>query len=54
VLVAIEDRDLPDLAAWEAARSAFAGRRDALNLLVRTGTSERFVQVTPRDAGTLQ
>ena len=54
VLVAIEDRDLPDLDAWEAARSAFAGRRDALNLLVRTGTSERFVQVTPRDAGTLQ
>jgi S1-C subfamily serine protease len=54
VLVAIEDRDLPDLDAWQAARSAFAGRREPLNLLVRTGTSERFIQVTPRDAGTLQ
>jgi len=54
VLVAIEDHDLPDLAAWKAARAALAGRREPLNLLVRTGTSERFVQVTPRDAGTLQ
>lgn len=54
VLVAIEDRDLPDLAAWKAARAALAGRREPLNLLVRTGTSERLVQVTPRDAGTLQ
>jgi len=54
VLVAIEDRDLPDLAAWKAARHALGGRRDALNMLVRTGANERFVQVTPRDAGTLQ
>jgi S1-C subfamily serine protease len=54
VLVAIEDRDLPDLTAWHAARSSLGGRREPLNLLVRTGTSERFVQVTPRDAGTLQ
>ncbi len=54
VLVAIEDRDLPDASAWNEARSALGGRRETLNLLVRTGTSERFVQVTPRDAGTLQ
>ncbi|MBD3222703.1 PDZ domain-containing protein [bacterium] len=54
VIVAIEDRELVDLSAWKAARAALSGRRDALNLLVRTGTSERFVQVTPRDAGTLQ
>jgi len=54
VLVAIEDRDLPDLAAWRSARAALGGQRDALTLLVRTGTTERFVQVTPRDAGTLQ
>ena len=54
VLVAIEDRDLPDLAAWKAARIALRGQRDSLNLMVRTGTTERFVRVTPRDAGTLQ
>ncbi len=54
VLVAIEDMDLANLAAWKAARDALGGRRDSLNVLVRTGTSERFVQVTPRDAGTLQ
>lgn len=54
VLIAIEDRDLPDLSAWKAARTALVGTREPLNLLVRTGTSERFVQVTPRDAGTLQ
>lgn len=54
VIVAIEDRDLPDLAAWEAARAALEGGREPLNMLVRTGTSERFVKVTPRDAGTLQ
>ncbi|MEZ4387632.1 MAG: trypsin-like peptidase domain-containing protein [Candidatus Krumholzibacteriia bacterium] len=54
VLVAIEDHELTDLAAWKAARAALSGRRDALNVLVRTGTNERFVQVTPRDAGTLQ
>ncbi len=54
VLVAIEDRDLADLAAWRSARAALGGQRDALTLLVRTGTNERFVQVTPRDAGTLQ
>ncbi len=54
VLVAIEDRDLPDLAAWRRARAALGGQRDSLTLLVRTGTNERFVQVTPRDAGTLQ
>lgn len=54
VLVAVEDRDLPDLAAWKAAAMALRGQRDALNVLVRTGTNERFVQVTPRGAGTLQ
>lgn len=54
VLIAIQDRDLPDLAAWKAARAALAGSRDVLHVLVRTGTTERFVQVTPRDAGTLQ
>lgn len=54
VLVAVEDRELTDVEAWRAARAALGGRRDALNLLVRTGTNERFVQVTPRDAGTLQ
>lgn len=54
VLVAIEDRELSDVAAWKAARTALGGQRDALNLLVRTGTNERFVQVTPRAAGTLQ
>ncbi len=54
VLVAIEDRDLSDLAAWRRARAALGGQRDALTLLVRTGANERFVQVTPRDAGTLQ
>lgn len=54
VIVAIEDRELVDLSAWKAARAALSGRRDALNLLVRTGASERFVQVTPRDGGTLQ
>ena len=54
VLVAVADRDLPDLAAWQAARNILGGRRDSLDLLVRTGTSERFVQVTPRDTGTLQ
>jgi len=45
---------LTDVEAWRAARATLGGRRDALNLLVRTGTNERFVQVTPRDAGTLQ
>jgi serine protease Do len=54
ILVAIEDLDLPDLSAWKAARASLAGSRETLNLLVRTGTNERFVQVTPRDAGTLQ
>jgi S1-C subfamily serine protease len=54
VLVAIEDRELPDLPAWKAARAALGGQRESLNLLVRTGTNERFVQVTPREAGTLQ
>jgi len=54
VLVAIEDWDLPDLSAWKSAQAALAGSREPLNILVRTGTNERFVQVTPRDAGTLQ
>jgi len=54
VLMAIEDQELSDLAAWRVARDALGGRRDELSVLVRTGTNERFVQVTPRDAGTLQ
>ncbi len=54
VLVAIEDRDLPDLAAWQTARNVLGGAREPLSLLVRTGSSERFVQITPRDVGTLQ
>ncbi len=54
ILVAIEDWDLTDLSAWKSAQAALAGSREPLNVLVRTGTNERFVQVTPRDAGTLQ
>jgi S1-C subfamily serine protease len=54
VIVAIGGRDLPDLAAWKAARAALGGQRDALNVLVRTGESERWVEVTPRGEETLQ
>ena len=54
ILVAIADKDLPDLAAWKEARTILGGRRNFIKLLVRTGTNERFVQVTPRDTGTLQ
>jgi S1-C subfamily serine protease len=54
ILLAIEDRDLADMAAWRTARAALGSQRDALTLLVRTGTSERFVEVTPRDVETLQ
>ena len=54
VLVAIEGRDLPDMTAWRASADALRGQRDALNVLVRTGTNERYVEVTPRDEGSLQ
>ncbi len=54
VLVAIEGQEIPDLAAFARARDALRGRRDALTFLIRTGQRESFVQVTPRDSGSLQ
>jgi serine protease Do len=54
VLVAVEGQEVPDLAAYARIRDALAGRRDPLTLLIRTGHRESFVQVTPRDAGSLQ
>jgi serine protease Do len=54
VLVAIEGQDIPDLEAFDRARDALGGRRDPLTILIRTGSRESFVQVTPRDVGSLQ
>jgi serine protease Do len=54
VLVAIEGQEIPDLEAFSRARDALSGRRDQLTMLIRTGRRESFVQVTPRDVGSLQ
>jgi serine protease Do len=54
VLVAIEGQEIPDLEAFSRARDALGGRRDSLTMLIRTGRRESFVQVTPRDVGSLQ
>jgi serine protease Do len=54
VLVAIEGQEIPDLEAFARARDALSGRRDAVTMLIRTGRRESFVQVTPRDVGSLQ
>ena len=45
VLVSIEEHELTDPAAWEQARNLLAGRREPLTVLVRTGTSERYVSL---------
>ena len=54
VLVAIEGQEIPDLEAFSRARDALSSRRDPLTMLIRTGRRESFVQVTPRDVGSLQ
>lgn len=54
VVAAIEGQEIPDLEAFARARDALAARRDPLTLLVRTGNRESFIQVTPRETGTLQ
>jgi serine protease Do len=54
VVVAIEGEEIPDLAAYARARDALGGRRDPLTMLIRTGNRESYVQVTPRDIGSLQ
>ncbi len=51
VLVSIEEHELTDPAAWEQARSLLGDRRESLTVLVRTGTSERYVSVLPRPTG---
>ncbi len=51
VLVSIEEHELTDLPAWEQARSLLAGRREPLTVLVRTGTSERYVSLTAAAGG---
>jgi serine protease Do len=51
VLVSIEEHELTDPAAWEQARTLLGARRDPLTVLVRTGTSERYVSVQPRPTG---
>jgi serine protease Do len=51
VLVSIEGREIRDLASFEEARTLLASQRTPLLLLVRTGGSERYVQVEPRHGG---
>jgi len=54
VLVAIEGQEIPDLLAYERIRDSLRQQRDPLTVLVRTGTQENYVQVTPRDPGSVQ
>lgn len=51
VLVTIEEHELTDPAAWEQARNLLAGRREPMTVLVRTGTSERYVSLTAAPDG---
>ena len=51
VLVSIGGYEIEDLTAWEQARTLLAGRRESLTVLVRTGTSEQYLQIVPRSAG---
>ena len=51
VLVSIGGHEIEDLTAWEQARTLLAGRQEPLTVLVRTGTSEQYLQIVPRSAG---
>ena len=51
VLVSIQEHELTDFAAWEQARNQLAGRREPLTVLVRTGTSERYVSLAAAPDG---
>lgn len=51
VVVSMDGHEIEDLAAWEQARTLLSDRRDPLTVLVRTGTSERYVQLVPRPVG---
>jgi len=51
VLVSIDEHELTDHASWEQARDLLARRSEPLNVLVRTGSSERYVSVRPRPMG---
>jgi regulator of sigma E protease len=51
VVVSVDGHDMEDLSAWEQARTLLADRRDPLTVLIRTGTSEQYVQLVPRPAG---
>jgi len=51
VLVSMDGHEIEDLASWEQVRTLLSGRREPLTVLVRTGTSEQYLQVVPRAAG---
>jgi serine protease Do len=51
VLVAVDGKRIEDLPAWEQVRSEHAAVPAPLTILVRTGDTERYVQVDPRRAG---
>ena len=52
VVVAIEGQEILDLGDYQDAAAMHLERHDPLSFLMRTGTSERYVQVTPRRRGT--
>jgi serine protease Do len=51
VLVALEDVELADRDAWAQARALYGASGRALTVLVRTGSTESYVTVTPRAEG---
>ncbi len=51
VLVNIEGHEISDLAAYKEVRSLLSGRRDALSILIRTGTVENYLIVQPGEGG---
>ncbi len=54
IVVAVEGQEIADLAAYTRARDALRSQREPLTFLVRTGTRENFVEVTPRESGSVQ
>ena len=51
VLAAVDGKRIEDLAGWELVRSEHTAVPAPLTILVRTGDTERYVQVDPRHAG---
>jgi S1-C subfamily serine protease len=47
VILAVDDRPVDDLEAWQRLHAELAGRDDPLEFRVRTGTEESLKRVSP-------